>query len=177
MTRQKLIAHLIEERELLIGDAMRILGARDRAEDVVQEAALRCLDSRAIGPELGSARGLLRRMVRNLALDQLRRSARDSGGETEEPASPAPGPEQRCADREQLAVLMAGLQTLPLSHRRMFLDHRLGECRQVDIAAREGLSPARIHAIIAKSHARLLLAMGDHADNLVHVTTAFSNLT
>ena len=56
LTRQKLLHHLTDEREMLLCDAMRIIGSRDRAEDVVQDAAVRCLNSTrhgSLAPHLG----------------------------------------------------------------------------------------------------------------------------
>lgn len=40
MARQTLLAHLVREREILLRDARRILGSRDRAEDVLQEGSV-----------------------------------------------------------------------------------------------------------------------------------------
>jgi RNA polymerase sigma-70 factor (ECF subfamily) len=155
--RRNLLAHLIHERELLLCDAMRILGARDQAEDVLQEAAIRCLNSPAIHPEIDCLRAMLRRIVRNLALDQQRRHAR-SGGDTSALAEPAclrPGPEQSLADRQSLQAVLGTLRTLPPRHQRIFRTHRLGARHQNEIARDEGLSPARVHAIIVETHARL----------------------
>ena len=107
-TRARLMRHLIEDRHLLLCEALRVLGRRDRAEDVMQDAALRCLESHAIPDRIDSAPGFLRRMVRNLAIDQLRREARQPT-ETLEPdldcASPADDPAGRLAGRQALRVV------------------------------------------------------------------------
>lgn len=156
-TRRKLLDHLVRERELLMCDAIRILGSRDRAEDVVQDAALRCLKSRAIGDEVVCPGGMLRRMVRNLALDHLRRQGREETGAEDslDPVCPAPPAEQRLAARQQLTALIDAMETLPDSHRRVFLDHRLNARRQNQIARDMDLSPARIHAIIRRTQEKL----------------------
>ena len=58
-------------------------------------------------------------------------------------------------DRQRLDLLEQGLARVPDRDRSIFLDHRLGGMRQRDLATREGLSPARINAIIARVHAQL----------------------
>lgn len=164
-TRRKLLDHLVRERELLICDAMRILGSRDRAEDVVQDAAIRCLNSRAIGRDLDSPRGMLRRMVRNLALDHVRRQTRENtvGYDGFDPASFAPTADQQITDCQRLKILITALRALPEAHQRVFLNHRLDARRQNDIARELGVSPARIHAIISRTHAKLSESLREYA--------------
>lgn len=153
------------ERELLLCDAMRILGSRDRAEDVVQDAAVRCLNSSAIAGDLDSPRGMLRRMVRNLALDHMRRQSRENtvGYEGFDPVCSAPSADQKLADRQRLGILIDALHALPESHRRVFLNYRLNARRQNEIARELGLSPARIHAIISRTHEKLSESLRDYA--------------
>ncbi len=165
-TRLELLTFLVEEREMLLCDAIRILGSRDRAEDVVQDAAIRCLDSGAIGPALDNPRGMVRRIVRNLALDHLRRTAREMPMPEQAEAlfvCPEPGPERRCEDRQVLGCVLRSLESLPPAHRKILLDHRLGGRRQNEIAGAAGLSPARINAIIARSHGRLAAGLAGDA--------------
>lgn len=155
--RHRLLDCLVADRAILIKDATRILGARDRAEDVLQDAALRCLESAALGPGIGSPRGMLRRIVRNLALDQLRRHGREPTA----PLSPDAACERPCAersvaDRQALARVAAGMARLPPLHREILIDHRLNATRQKRIAERVGLSPSRVHAIINRAHDTLI---------------------
>lgn len=156
--RQKLLSHLVDQREILLCDAMRILGSRDRAEDVVQDAAIRCLQSRAITGAVGSPRGLVRRMVQNLALDQRRREQRENATPFEpgeEPPCNRPNAEGRLAEREILLQVVEEIDTLPIRDRQIFLKHRLESQPQKDIARHLGLSPARINGIVGKIHSRL----------------------
>ncbi|MBC9247576.1 sigma-70 family RNA polymerase sigma factor [Paracoccus sp. 11-3] len=162
--RLKLLSYLVNEREVLLCDAMRILGSRDRAEDVVQDAAIRCMESRAIADQINSPRGFVRRMVQNLALDQCRRSAREKivvlePGE-ELPCS-RPNTERQMEAKEDLARVVSQMDNLPPQHRRIFLSHRIDDCLQKDVARRFGLSPARINGIIAQTQTQLLAALQD----------------
>ncbi|WP_162792093.1 sigma-70 family RNA polymerase sigma factor [Pseudosulfitobacter sp. DSM 107133] len=158
MTRQKLLRHLIDEREMLLCDAMRILGNRDRAEDVVQDAAMRCLSSKAIGADIASPRGFLRRIVRNLALDHRRREISERVTPLElddELLSDQPSAERQLQDRQALVRLASGMVALPAREADILCAHRLRVESQKDIARRYGLSAARINGIIAHTQARL----------------------
>lgn len=169
LTRQKLLRHLIDEREMLLCDAMRIIGSRDRAEDVVQDAAMRCLSSKAIGAEIASPRGFLRRIVRNLALDHRRREISERVTPLElddELLCDRPTAETQLQDRQRLGRLAKGLMTLPARESDIIFAHRLRVESQKDIARRHGLSPARINGIIAQTHAKLAVYVDafDHKD-------------
>ncbi|WP_161489455.1 sigma-70 family RNA polymerase sigma factor [Sulfitobacter sp. EhC04] len=166
MARQELLRHLIDEREMLLCDAMRIIGNRDRAEDVVQDAAMRCLNSKAIGVEIASPRGFLRRIVRNLALDHLRRELRE-GAAPLEPGDDLmcdkPTAETQLQDSQRLRRLAEGLMKLPARDTNIIFAHRLRVESQKDIAQRFGLSPARINGIITRSQ-KMLVAYVNAAD-------------
>ncbi|AGT10750.1 sigma-70 family RNA polymerase sigma factor [Paracoccus aminophilus] len=147
-----LLDELVQNRNLLLCDALRILGARDRAEDVLQEAALRAL-GRNSGETLRDGRHFARRMVRNLAIDRLRRERWLAGDEALE-RQPSAGPDvERClAGRELLGRVEAQLRQCRARDREVFLRHRvMGEPQ--NLLAREfNLSPARVHAIVTKIH-------------------------
>ena len=160
--REALLRCMVEEREPLLCYATRILGARDQAEDVLQDAAIRCLESEAIADEIDSPRGLARRIVRNLALDRVRKSGRAPMPLQEDVEYPCgrPRPEKSVEDRELLSRLCVELWRLPRLHRQILLDHRLEDERQNQIARRVGLSPARVNAIIATVHEALQSCVG-----------------
>lgn len=161
-TRQDLLRYLVEERELFLCDAIRILGNRDGAEDVVQNAAIRCLESPAINTDIISPRGLVRRIVRNLAMDQLRRNARERAVPIEpgeEPCCFRPNPEEQLEERDTLTHVVRAIDDLPERSRKIFLSHRLEEHLQKDIARQFALSPARINNILTQAHSRVQKTM------------------
>ncbi|WP_288998375.1 sigma-70 family RNA polymerase sigma factor [uncultured Gemmobacter sp.] len=149
-----LLQEMIDKRQILLCDAIRILGATDRAEDVVQEAMLRCLD-RSDPPRIDRPTQFARRMVRNLAIDRLRRERHLVTGTQEEPATSIDNPEARLAGRQALRQLDARLRDCPPRDRELFLRHRLLGEPQNRLAAEFGLSTARVNAIIARLHSQL----------------------
>ena len=166
LTRQKLLHHLTDEREMLLCDAMRIIGSRDRAEDVVQDAAVRCLNSTSVSMDILNPRGFLRRIVRNLALDQLRRDKREQSvplALDDDLPCDRPGAEQKLSDTQALQRFAEGLSKLPPRDSQIFLAHRLRFELQKDIALRFNLSPARVNGVISLAHLSLkaYMATGD----------------
>ncbi|TMV87724.1 sigma-70 family RNA polymerase sigma factor [Thioclava sp. BHET1] len=154
--RKDLLRVLVARRERFLCQAMRVLGSRDRAEDVLQDAALRCLDCPLRQEQIARPQAWLGCMVHNLAIDQYRKSKRrPSDALAFEPPCPLAGPERALSDRQLLALLEENLAMVPTRNRRIFLDHRVGGIPQRDLAQREKLSPARINAIIADIHASL----------------------
>lgn len=158
--QDSVLAELMRNHRVLLCEAIRILGSRDRAEDVLQDAALRCLTSGA--PDTAKEpRHYARRMVRNLALDHLRRdkkAAAHAGDETLIPACPAQDPEQRLAGKQALHLLAGALCAMPDRSRELFLRHRLRDAPQKQLATDFGLSPARVNTLIAEAHQRAVCA-------------------
>lgn len=146
---------------MLLCDAIRILGSPDRAEDVVQDAAVRCLSSAALREAPENPLGLLRRMVRNLALDHYRKHSRETPceGVVETLVCPSASVEQRLAAREQAARMARSIGRLPPKTRRAFVEARLGARPQTDIAAEMNLSASRVHALIRSAHDQLSAEM------------------
>ncbi|MCX2721430.1 sigma-70 family RNA polymerase sigma factor [Roseibium salinum] len=147
-----LMETMIDHREQLIALASRILGARDRAEDVVQDAMLKaCAARRGLCPDC--PKRFACRMVRNLAIDTLRRKelenracsriVKDNLVDTVQADSHA-----QLESSQLIAVLAGTLAALPERTRNAFVLHRLEGVPQKEIAARFGLSPARIHTLI-----------------------------
>lgn len=150
-----LLQQLITQRQILLCDAMRILGSRDRAEDVLQEAALRCLSQRGDAAPVDRPAQFARRMVRNLAIDRLRRDRHLVTGDLPDVAGSSDTAESRIAGRQALARMDAALSGCTPRDRAVFLEHRLMGEAQNRLAERFGLSAARVHAIIGRVHAQL----------------------
>lgn len=147
-----LLQELIRQRKILLCQAIRILGAADRAEDVLQEAALRCLSRETEAAEVERPAQFAQRMVRNLAIDRLRRDRHLVTGDLPDLPVTSSNPEACASGREMLRSIADVLQTCPDRDREVFVRHRvLGEA-QNRLAERYGLSPARVHAIIGKVH-------------------------
>jgi RNA polymerase sigma factor (sigma-70 family) len=144
-------------RGALVDYASDIVGNRTQAEDVVQEAWLRLDDAtrqRAIADPLR----YLYRIVRNLALDMLRRAhfeQRTMGLDVESVAEVLPD-DRPAADTHliasaELEAMLAALRELPDRTRIAFEMHRLGGYKLKEIATHLGISIGLVHALVAEA--------------------------
>jgi RNA polymerase sigma factor (sigma-70 family) len=113
-------------------------------DDVVQEARLRVLRAREIGPVL-SPKALLFVAARNLALNRLRDRQRkpteplvdsDLGGVLDENENPR----ETVARLEEFRVLIEAIQALPERCRQVMTLRRIYSLTQKEVAARLGIS-------------------------------------
>ncbi len=147
----------MKHRAVLTEYAAKILGNRAEAEDILQEAWV------SLAARGGSARaevleplGYLRAMVRNLAIDALRRRARESrfGGEdmdvaTRTVADGNASPENALSARRDLDCVLGVLRSLPERQRIAIEMYRFGDHKLREIAAHLGVSVALVHLLIA----------------------------
>ena len=138
-------------RTALIDYAKPILGCRAQAEDVVQEAYLR-FDRVGAERVLDEPVGFLFRIVRNLALDLVRRLGREgkmlSATDCQEIAEERPSPEAQAIHRDQLQVVLAALDELPERTRLAVRLHRLEGLTLSEIADRLGISVGLAHSLV-----------------------------
>jgi len=114
-------------QDRLFNTLLQILGSRDDASDVAQEAFVQAF------VKLETFRGdaqfytWLYRIAMNMALSQRRRrrkvvsveAAKDGGGD--EPVDRNPGPEARLVDRERVAAVQLALSKLADQHRQILV--------------------------------------------------------
>ena len=137
----------VTHRRALVDYASSITGSRTQAEDLVQEAWLR-FDEASKGRFLDDAKGYLYRIVRNLALDGQRRSARESrliaqaGIDRLAAVCPdeTPTPETIALYRDEVQCVMAAMAELPERTRIAFEMHRFGGAKLKEIAEYLGIS-------------------------------------
>jgi RNA polymerase sigma factor (sigma-70 family) len=141
-----------ENRAALVDYAARIVGGRESAEDVVQEAWLR-LDTVVGTGRLEHPLGYLYRVVRNAAFDRVRRASLetrhfDTDWAAESVAEDRPTPEDELQHRQELAIVMQALQELPTRTRIAVELHRFRNCKLKEIAEHLGISVALAHALV-----------------------------
>jgi RNA polymerase sigma factor, sigma-70 family len=161
----KNIDEYILRRVELVDYATAIVGDRSRGEDVVQEAFIRLRAATADERVLEEPAGYLRRIVRNLALDWIRRIASerrhvDDAALAETVAQESPSPEDIVAGREELRIVMEALAELPERTRIALEMHRFDGCKLREIAERLGISVALAHKLVydGLAHCRARLA-------------------
>lgn len=155
---------IIGNRRPLLGVARRILGDGPAAEDVVQSLWFRVqtLDERMTVRDSGA---FLRRLVRNLAIDQLRKDRvrheyfHDTPPDDAIPDD-APDAEQAMIDRDRLRRLKLALEELPPRCREVFVLRRIHDLSSAEIAERLGISQNAVakHVRLALQHCHSRLA-------------------
>ena len=137
------------------------LGGMDSAEDAAQEAFVRLWERRQKLKASGSVRGLLFRMARNAALDELRRrSARERADASAETVPTTPSPADDVQDAELGAIIDRAVAALPERRREVFVLVRRQGLPYREAAAVLDLSPQTVanHLSLALSDLRTALA-------------------
>lgn len=130
----------------LVAYAQRFLGDVASAEDVVQHAFVRLWESKSATPNGDDARALLYRIVRNLVLNELRRSqvrehwASDQWVDETEPIA-----SDDLVERHELrAAIEAAVDQLPPKRREVFVLSRFHELSNEEIASILSISPQTV---------------------------------
>lgn len=130
----------------------------DDREDLLQEAVVRLIESDRKSPVLKPIH-LLRRILRNLAVDHLRSRAR-----TSRLFSASEAPDVACDRRDAEHQLVVGqrlrralevIDTMPDRRRTVFLMHRVEELTHLQIARRLGISTKTVEKHIGLAMVQL----------------------
>ena len=163
----------MEHRAALVDYVAPIVGGRSQAEDVVQEAYIRFSASDTAdrsGKAISNPVGYLYRIVRNLAIDWVRRSGADwrpaVEGELERVVSPVWSAEEELIHRDELRILTEALMELPERTRIAFNMHRIEGRPLREVADRLGISVVRAHQLVrqAVAHGARRLDEADYND-------------
>lgn len=137
-------------RSALVNYATPIVGDRAQAEDVVQEAFIRFMQAQ--GSAMHQPAAYLHRIVRNLALDSVRRRATEQRHQLEPPWWMTPDsprtPEQELHHRQDLQRLARVLDTLPEQARMALTMHRFQGHTLQEIAQRLDISLSKAHRLV-----------------------------
>lgn len=140
----------LAHRPALINYAKGVLGDRAGAEDVVQDAFLRF--SEPTTQPLEQPVAYLYRIVRNLALDAVRRKGTETRQQQSPPQWMQPGhllsPEQQVLDHDDVSRVAATFAQLPEQTRIAVEMHRLGGYTLQQIASHLNISLSMAHRLI-----------------------------
>lgn len=127
------------------------------AADLTQEAFLRYAEHPpAMAGEIRNNRSYLYRTAHNLAVDHIRKSARDRTDMPGDPVMAAlpddhPGQEIQTADRQNLRQLRAVLDELPDRTRQVFALNRIEGLSYQQVAQRMGISESSVQKHLARA--------------------------
>jgi len=156
----------LAHRAALVRAAAAILGCRIRAEDVVQDCCVRFLSETGAAAQALHPAVYLQRMVRNLALDQLRRQGAENRAHAccaincalhHEPRSP----EDVTLGRNDLRAACAAIAQMPARQRRAFALHRIHGLTYREIGEQIGVSTATAHRLVRDALAQLMAALSE----------------
>lgn len=161
---QRQIAFFLEHRPALVDYAARLLGSRDQAEDIVQDAFLRLKpkDSDEYAPR--QVLSYLYSIVRNLALDQLkRRNIETRGRDIDPPFWILPQdlgtPEEAVLFADQARVASQTLDGLPPDTRLAIELYRIEGWTLEAIASELKISVATAHRLIRNGMVKIALSL------------------
>jgi RNA polymerase sigma factor (sigma-70 family) len=132
----------------LLNFCARTARSRDAAADLVQESYARVLAVQRSGQPVPEPRALLYRTVRNLQIDQYRRSEVRGEADADEAAMaldelaapPAFEPDTAAASGQAVSAMLATIDALPLRCREAFILHKFDGLPHAEVAERMGIS-------------------------------------
>ena len=148
----------------LCGYLTRVFGAGPpEPEDIAQTAFARLAEQECAA--VANPRAFLFATARNAVADYHRKTKRQAAYgrdwlafQTQAPASEIDG-ERVLLSREELAIVLAAVERLPIAQRRVLLLSRVEGLSLETIAAREGASVDAIRKKIARAAAKCLIAV------------------
>lgn len=154
------------KRRLLLWKAWRLVGSREAAEDLVQDAYLRVSEATRRGG-VTHLPSFIYRTLRNLAIDHLRAQTVRGGleradlreDELEQVAAAEASPETQVVALQRLRRLDAALRMLPPRARQVFLLARVEGLGQAEIAERLGVSLSTVEKDLRQAMAHCLEAL------------------
>lgn len=166
MTGETDIRHglFIAHRSALVDYAARILGSREAAEDIVQDAYLRLNPDRVGNLAPRQHLAYLYRTVRNLAYDVIkRRRLEQRDGADDLPFWSQPQetstPEQALLLADEVQTAERTLKSMPADMRTALELYRFGGAKLEEVAAHLGVSVATAHRLVRGAMMRIAAAL------------------
>lgn len=151
-----LLKTLITERSTLVKAAYKIVGCYFMAEDVVQDAYFKILEMQST-IEVRQPICYLRKIVRNLSIDKIRRTSVENRYKSTEDTSTnydicEPSPEKLVADQQKLIGVFSALQELPKRTQTAFVLNRIEGSTQQSIAKQLNVSTTLVNFMVRDAH-------------------------
>ncbi len=140
--------------------AYRMLGCRQSAEDVAQEAFLRVFEARERYRPTAAFRTYLYRIVVRLCVDHLRKGRPLAAGDLA-PADDGPSPEHWAAQREQAVAVEQAIGRLPSRHRAAVVLRYYEGLSGREIAAVMDTSVKAVERLLARARGMLEARLRD----------------
>lgn len=158
----------VAHRPALVRYATRIVGSREAAEDIVQDAFIRFSPANIHGASPGQTLAYLYRIVRNLCLDLIKRQKVEMRErDTEPPFWSVPRaletPEETVLASDEIRVVREVLDSLPRDMRIAVEMHRFSGHTLEEVAARLGISVATAHRHVRAALVQIALRLDDLA--------------
>lgn len=150
----------LANRTALIAYATRILGSRETAEDIVQDAFLRFAPANTNTGTSGQTLAYLYKIVRNLSFDVLKRQKVETREQQNEPPfwsipNAVPTPEEVVVASDEVRRISEILNDLPVEVRIALEMHRFGGYTLEEIAAHLDISVATAHRHVRTAMTRV----------------------
>lgn len=153
MEQERFKSEILPQRDFLLGYAVRMLGDRMEAEDVVQEVFLKLWDMRAELDRYDPLGALAVTMVRNRCLNRMKVLKRNAG------EVPLRGrsyvPQMALEQREGVTRVMGLIDGLPEGQRIILKMKHLDGMEVEDIAEVTGCSAEAVRMSLSRSRRRL----------------------
>lgn len=151
-------------RPALISCSARILGSRDAAEDIVQEAYIRFGLGAASTQRAKDGLAYLYRIVRNLSLDIVKRRKIEQRAHDSEPPfwivpRASETPEQTTLFCDEIRIAQQVLASLPTEIQIAVEMHRQGGCTLEVVADHLGISVATAHRHVKTAMMKIAIAL------------------
>ncbi|RXK13424.1 RNA polymerase subunit sigma [Halarcobacter mediterraneus] len=148
---------MIEHYNELVYYIYRMVGDKEKAKDIIQEAYSRMLviDKRT---PVKNKRAFLYKLARNIAIDQARREKNASSIIYEEEEHSIPieeQPEEQVCQANQQELLLQILATLPEKNQQAFTLHILEGFSRKEIAEKMGVSVGAVEKHIIRASEKL----------------------
>jgi len=147
--------------------AWRLLGGRDGAEDIAQEAFLRLWSNPRQVRDGRALKSWLMRVASNLVVDRYRRQGPVDEGELPDTADDAPGPELALSRANVAAAIDGAIAGLPERQRlALVLSHYEG-CGNREIALALDVSVEAVESLLARARRSLKKVLADRWQELL----------